>query len=321
MARPLRIEYAGAWYHVMNRGTGRKQVFKTDEQRQYFLSLLSQTSDRFLAEWHAYCLMGNHYHLLLRTPEGNLQRIMRHLNGVYTQYFNRSERRDGALFRGRYKAILVDADAYWLPLSRYIHRNPLEAGMVKRLESYRWSSYRAYIGKETAPPWLTTQYTLKAIGGRNLHARYKAYVAGDTEPALQEYYQAKRSSPILGNEAFKKQVLAGKAPNIDIPDLKEAIPRLDFDEIISATIHYYDVAEESIWQSTRGRGVKSPARSVAMYLCQYIGDKRLSEIAEYFELSSYASAGSTVRMIRNRIIDDKQLEKDINCILLDLTPS
>ena len=130
MARPLRIEFKGAWYHVMNRGAGRCRIFENDAQRHYFLSLLEVTCERFNAEWHAYCLMTNHYHLMLRTPQGNLQRIMRHINGVYTQYYNRESRRDGPLFRGRYKAILVDAEAYWTHLSRYIHRNPVDASVV-----------------------------------------------------------------------------------------------------------------------------------------------------------------------------------------------
>ena len=169
MARLLRIGYPGAWYHVMNRGAGRRYIFKNNTHRHYFLSLLEDTQDRFHAEWYAYCLMGNHYHLLLRTPDANLQRIMRHLNGLYTQFFNRSERKDGPLFRGRYKAILVAAQSYWLQLSRYIHRNPLEAKLCKSLSQNRWSSYRAYIGEEKAPLWLTTDYILNAIGTRNVH--------------------------------------------------------------------------------------------------------------------------------------------------------
>ena len=171
MARPLRIEYPGAWYHVMNRGAGRKLIFKTDAQRSYFLALLADAHARFHAEIHAYCLMGNHYHLLVRTPEGNLQRIMRHINGVYTQYFNRVEKKDGALFRGRYKAILVDAEAYWLELSRYIHRNPLEAHIPRRLDDYRWSSYPAYVGKVKPPAWLDTGYE-KRKGVKSCNIRF-----------------------------------------------------------------------------------------------------------------------------------------------------
>ena len=160
MSRPLRIEFEGAWYHVMNRGAARCWVFNTDEQREYFLSLLADVHSRFGAEVHAYCLMGNHYHLLLRTPRGNLQRIMRHINGVYTQFFNRSEGRDGPLFRGRYKAVLVDAGAYWVELSRYIHRNSVEAGLVDALEDYPWSSYPAYVGLVGTPDWLMTSEVL-----------------------------------------------------------------------------------------------------------------------------------------------------------------
>lgn len=320
MARPLRIEYPGAWYHVMNRGSGRRRIFKTDEQRQYFLELLADTTDRFQAEWHAYCLLDNHYHLMLRTPEGNLQRIMRHTNGLYTQFFNRRERRDGALFRGRYKAILVDAEAYWLHLSRYIHRNPLEARMVKQLERYPWSSYRCYIGKANAPSWLTTHYILGAIGQRRRYARYQAFVAGDTDDVLSAFYEAGRQQPILGDKPFRQRVLEGRAPSVDIPELTKAIPRPDLQTIVNVVSRYYEVEEAVIWRSARGRGVVSPARSVVMYLCQRVGDLRLSEIANLFGLASYASAGSTIQKVKQGIISDKKLGNDINYILLDLTP-
>ena len=286
MARPLRIEYPGAWYHVMNRGAGRRFVFKNNAQRRYFLSLLEETHERFNAEWHAYCLMGNHYHLLLRTPEANLQRIMRHLNGLYTQYFNRSERRDGPLFRGRYKAILVDAQSYWLQLSRYIHRNPLEAKLSKSLPEYPWSSYRAYIGLEETPHWLTTKYILKAIGTRNVQERYKEYVNREVDLELEEFYGGKKQSPILGDDRFKSTVLGGRPKTVDIPELakERVLPTLN--QVIQAVCRYYQIDEDTIWQQTRGRGVSSPARSVAMYLCQQAAGMRLSEIAEVFGLAS-----------------------------------
>src|SRR6056297_699146 len=166
MARPLRIEFEGAWYHVMNRGAARRDVFVSDTQRERFIQLLADLVDRFGIATHAYCLMGNHYHLLLHTPLGNLGRGMRHLNGVYTQFFNRDQGRDGALFRGRYKAILVDADAYLLHLSSYIHRNPLEAGMVECLTNYPWSSYAAYAGQTKPPPWLVATWSIRCSTAR-----------------------------------------------------------------------------------------------------------------------------------------------------------
>ena len=126
MPRPARIEYENAFYHVMNRGRGRKTIFKEKEHYLAFLETVEEASNRFQSIVHAYCLMGNHYHLLIETPLANLGRVMRHINGVYTQRYNRLKKTDGPLFRGRYKAILVDRDAYLLQLTRYIHRNPLE---------------------------------------------------------------------------------------------------------------------------------------------------------------------------------------------------
>ena len=264
--------------------------------------------------------MDNHYHLLLRTPEGNLQRIMRHINGLYTQYFNRRQRTDGPLFRGRYKAILVDAEAYWLQLSRYIHRNPLEAAMTKRLEHYPWSSYPAYIGRIRPPDWLTTHYILNAIGKRSRPIRYQAYVTEDTDDALQNFYRQAKQSPVLGNEAFRSAVLAGKPALIDIPELNAAKPRPDLETILAAITRYYDTTEDQIWQSQRGKAVTSPARSVAMYLCQHAGAMRLREIANIFGLASYASASSVIRTVKYRLENDQEFAKGVDSILLDLTP-
>ena len=126
MPRPTRVQYPDAFYHVMNRGRGRQAIFHDEAYFRAFLDTLAESHERFDAIIHTYCLMTNHYHLLVQTPRANLDRIMRHINGIYTQRYNRLRKTDGPLFRGRYKAILVDADAYLLQLSRYIHRNPVE---------------------------------------------------------------------------------------------------------------------------------------------------------------------------------------------------
>ncbi|MCH8056115.1 MAG: transposase, partial [Deltaproteobacteria bacterium] len=145
MARPLRIEYPGATYHVTSRGNERKAIFRGDLDRRKFLELLSSSVEQFILQLHAYVFMDNHYHLLVETPEGGLSRAVRYLNGVYTQYFNRRHRRVGHLFQGRYKAILIDKDSYLAELSRYIHLNPwrVRSGVKDPLR-YRWSSLRAY---------------------------------------------------------------------------------------------------------------------------------------------------------------------------------
>ncbi len=301
MARPLRIEYPGAWYHVINRGQGRREIFRTDEQREFFLSLLEVTTERFNADWHAYCLMDNHYHLMLHTPEGNLQRIMRHVNGVYTQHFNHKEKRDGALFRGRYKSILVEAESYWLQLSRYIHRNPLEAGVVKQLRHYRWSSYRAYTGQSRSPGWLSTRYILRGIGQRNVQKRYAEFIrqGGDDEVCL--FYKSGSASSILGSKDFREQATKGILEHIDIPEIRQQRVRPSLKRVVQDVAEYFDLPEKDVWKKTRGRGATSPARVVTMYLCHEVLGMTLTEIAEKFELASYASAGSSIRRVRTRV--------------------
>ncbi|MCK5545000.1 MAG: transposase, partial [Desulfobulbaceae bacterium] len=141
MARPLRITFPGAFYHITSRGNEGKVVFKSKRDREKFLEYLESATKRYDALIHAYCLMDNHYHLMVETPSGNLPQIMRHINGAYTTYFNIKRKRSGHLFQGRYKAILVEIDEYAKELSRYIHLNPVRAGMVEKPEAYQWSSY------------------------------------------------------------------------------------------------------------------------------------------------------------------------------------
>ena len=146
MARPLRIEYAGALYHVTSRGDRQEAIFEDDQDRTVFLNVLGEVISRFRWRCHAYCLMGNHYHLMIETPEGNLTKGMRQLNGVFTQWSNRRHKRSGHVFQGRYKAILVDRESYFLELARYIVLNPVRAAMVKHPNQWKWSSYGATSG-------------------------------------------------------------------------------------------------------------------------------------------------------------------------------
>ena len=164
MARPLRLEFAGALYHVTSRGDRREDIYEDDEDRVAFLNVLASVARRFNWLVHAYCLMSNHYHLLIETPDGNLSQGMRQLNGVYTQYSNRRHRRVGHLFQGRYKAILVQKESYLLEVACYIVLNPVRAGMVRSAGDWPWSSYRATAGREAIPEWLTTDWVLSAFG-------------------------------------------------------------------------------------------------------------------------------------------------------------
>jgi putative transposase len=163
MVRPLRIEYPGAVYHVTSRGDRREPIAKDDIDRAAFLSIAGHALERFDAHAWAYCLMGNYYHLVIRTREANLSRLMRHINGVYTQTFNRRHQLTSHLFQGRFKAILVDSDSYLLEVCRYVDLNPVRANMVDRPDAYRWSSYRALVGLVDQPAWLDVHSVHKQV--------------------------------------------------------------------------------------------------------------------------------------------------------------
>jgi putative transposase len=156
MSRPLRIELADGLYHVTSRGDRREAIFADDGDRHRFLDIVAQATERFDAKVVAYCLMGNHYHFVLHTRQPNLSRLMRHINGVYSQSFNRRHGLVGHLFQGRFKAIHVDRDAYFLEVCRYVELNPVRACIVPQARDWAWSSYRAHIGAIAAPGWLDT---------------------------------------------------------------------------------------------------------------------------------------------------------------------
>ncbi len=209
MTRPLRIEFAGAFYHVTARGDRQEDIFVTDADRIAFLDILKQVVERYNWLVHAYCLMDNHYHLLVETPDGNLSKGMRQLNGVFTQTSNRNNKRVGHVFQGRYKAILVQKDSYLLELSRYIVLNPVRARMVRLARSWPWSSYRDTAGYRQAPEWLNTQWILAAFGKKLSRAQqnYQLFVAeGKNQPAPWEQL---RNQVFLGSEEFVK-IMQGK---------------------------------------------------------------------------------------------------------------
>ena len=201
MARPLRIEYEGAVYHITSRGNAYQDIFLDDADREKFLELLNQTVERFNWLCHAYCLMSNHYHLLIETIDPTLSRGMRQLNGVYTQAFNRRHNRVGHVFQGRYKAILVEKEAYLLELSRYIVLNPVRAKMVKSPEEWEWSSYRATAGLREAPSFLTVDWILGQFSDDREEAQrlYRKFVA---EGVGRSPWNELKGQIYLGSEGF-----------------------------------------------------------------------------------------------------------------------
>lgn len=234
MARPLRIEFPGALYHVTSRGDRREAIFDDDDDRETFLAVLAEVVDRFKWLCHAYCLMGNHYHLVVETPDGNLSKGMRQLNGVFTQASNRRHGRGGHLFQGRFKAILVDREAYLLELSRYVVLNPVRAGMVGAAGDWPWSSYGATAGIAAAPGCLTTDSLLSLFARRRLVARerYVRFVAeGIGQPSP---WQALRQQIYLGGDEFIRRMQAHAGDDVDaiaVPKLQRRAPAAPLGEI------------------------------------------------------------------------------------------
>lgn len=208
MARPLRLELAGALYHVTSRGDGRDDIFLCDEDRAAWLEVLAQVCERFNWVCHAYCQMTNHYHMLVETPDANLSKGMRQLNGVYTQRFNRSHDRVGHVFQGRFKAILVDKEGYLLELARYVVLNPLRAKMVKRLEQWPWSSYPATCGQADRQAWLQVDFILSQFSVQRARAvaKYVTFVHEGTR--LPSVWSQLQGQIYLGSEQFVEKMQA-----------------------------------------------------------------------------------------------------------------
>jgi REP element-mobilizing transposase RayT len=275
MARPLRIEFPGAIYHVTSRGNERKTVFKSQRDREKFLSYLESATERYEAVIHVYCLMDNHYHLLIETPAGNLSQIMHHVNGAYTTYFNTKQSRAGHLFQGRYKAILIDADEYAKELSRYIHLNPVRVGIAENPAEYKWSSCQYYTVDKKAPGWLERYFILGYFDNRLVSAmkRYHNFVSAVID---QEYKSplAELSNPvILGSEEFvveiKERFLRDKKADRDLPALRNLSSRPGLDQIEKA-VDSVLLSEEKL------------ARQVKLYFCHRYSGRKLSEIGKQF---------------------------------------
>jgi REP element-mobilizing transposase RayT len=289
MARPLRIEYAGALYHVTSRGNERKDVFTSQRDREKFLSYVESAVVRYGAVVHTWCLMSNHYHLLLETPVGNLSQIMRHINGAYTTYFNVKRKRAGHLFQGRYKAILVEADAYALELSRYMHLNPVRAGMVAKPEHYPWSSYRSYSGHDATPAWLKTDFILGYVG-RNASIApnmYRRFVEDLLDCAYDSPLNATVASTVLGGEEFIREVsdrhLGQKRSARNLPAVNALARRPSMDAIIM--IIKAELGDRAEW-----------LRAVSIYGCQKYSGVKLKDIGARFGISDSAVSQASRRV-------------------------
>jgi len=259
IARPLRIDIPGALHHVTARGNARQPIFLADFDRELFLATLRQTVKRHGWRCHAYCLMGNHYHLLIETVTATLSAGMRHLNGAYAQGFNLRHDRTGHLFQSRFAAILVEKERHLLSLCRYVVLNPVRAGLCTRPDAWRWSSYRASAGFDPAPDFLTTDWLLAQFGQRESAAAagYRAFVADSPELAP---WRDLKGQVYLGSDTFVRSHCGLSAPGREVPQAQRRPLRPPLGELLAGG---------------RGTGIVTAAREHGY---------RLREIAEHLDV-------------------------------------
>jgi REP element-mobilizing transposase RayT len=314
MGRPLRIEYAGGLYHISSRGNERRKIFLDDGDRKKFLTILEDYHGRYGILIHSYVLMDNHYHLILETPKGKLLKVMHGLNGGYTGYFNRKYRRSGHLFQGRYKGIIIDKDSYLIPLSRYVHLNPVRAEVVERPEQYRWSSYSGYIGRGKEFEWVEYSWILSQFGRgrRGARRKYREYTEEGLRKGVESPLKSLCSQVILGGEEFIKRIrgmLTGKALSHEIVERKRLIEYPLLDEVIRRVAEVFKIDEGVI----RGKGSRAnTARKAALYLAQRYTGLDNKAIGDLFGGIHYSAVSKASGRLREEMISDKGLSKLID---------
>jgi len=317
MARPLRIEFPGAFYHVINRGNAGEKIFINDRDKETFLGYLEKAASRYDISIHTYCLMTNHYHLLVETPHPNLSQAIKWVNVSYATYFNRKWKRQGHLFQGRFKSIIVDADEYLKPLSRYIHLNPIRAGMVEKLFSYRWSSYPAYIGKRRPFEWLETNWILSLFHKRPKEAskRYRRYIEGVDAAEIKNPNKDVVGGLILGRANFvdwvKDSFLSNRSNHKEIPQLKGLKPRIAIDAIVKEVVNEFGCDTDQILR----KGLKNNvARDVAIYLTRELTGESNVSLGIHFGRISGAAITVRYNYMTKHFMRNRRLKGRVNRI-------
>jgi REP element-mobilizing transposase RayT len=317
MARPLRIEYPGAFYHTINRGNAGEKIFKNKGDRKKFLEYVEKAVERFSIIIHAYCLMDTHYHILMETPEPNLSVAVQWINVSYAVYFNKKHQRNGHLFQGRFKAILIDADEYLKELSRYIHLNPVRAKVVATPSDYPWTSYHAFIGKEKKPDWLETEWLLSQFGRRRKDAvrSYKSYVEQVEATALRNPHKEVVGGLILGDRAFvewiKEAFLSARNEEEEIPQLRELKPRPSLESIVEVVGDEMRCSEEEILEKGLNNNI---GREMAIYLARDLSGTSCKALGKYFGGISGPGISRNYNHFAGRLAGDRRLKGKVNKI-------
>ncbi|MBU1917375.1 transposase, partial [bacterium] len=310
----LIIQYKNAVYHIMNRGLNKRDIFYSKKDYLRFYGLIEESYKRWHIEVLAVCLMKNHYHLCIRTPEANLSRVMRHVNGVYTQGFNKAHRQDGPLFRGRYKAIIVEEQEYLAQVIRYIHLNPVTAKIVKNPTDFEWSTHKYYMNKGKVPAW---------FGKNRIKEWFKSskdfndFVMEGNDKFIENVYKRKRWPVVLGTQEFIDEVRK-KAGTISKENVREDLDyiRPTVEQVITAVSKIYSIPHTGIFTGIRGES--NEARKVAQWLLKEKCDFTYQEIADTFSHGSKKTAAWACNEVKElaktnkkTILKIKKIEKTL----------
>ncbi len=317
MSRPLRISYEDAWYHVMNRGACRMNIFNNEKQKELFLEILGDTVKSYKIEVHAYCLMDNHYHLLIKTPLANISKAIQYLTSTYTIRHNRLEGKDGPLFRVRFKSKLVENNHYASHLVRYIHLNPKTASIVLEAEDYQWSSYRAYLGFDQFPKWLCGSLAYGIFGENDFFTKFKSFTNQGNPDFIIKEFSAQKQSPWLGSNSFREKI----KKNISFTSLSDEIiekslfkPTIEEIKVVVSEI--FNIKITDITKSTPG--VFNYPRKFTMFIAHKYFRYTLCEIADTFNLTRYQSVSNVIRPLKTEIDICSNLSSLLRMILSKL---
>lgn len=308
MARPLRIEYPNAYYHLTNKAENGVSLFSGEQYYQAFLNGVKEAAERFNVDLLGWCLLKHEYHLLIKTPEGNLSRFMRQVDGLYTQQYQKLKRKQGSVFKSRYKSVLFQAERYLLELSRYLHNLPKTAR--QNPVAWPWSSLNFYLNNSGKDLGLKTDEVLNAFGkGASARAEYAQYVKHGSTPELIRFYSKKNQPSVLGDEKFRDRVkgLAAVTGARGVARGALVSKRPSTTRIVSSVADTFKVSGSSILHAARGPGSKNVPRWVAMYLCQEAGGITLQKIAGQFGLQRYGTVSTTISKLKGEFVGNPPL--------------
>ena len=314
MARPLRISYPNAFYHVTCRGNDRRVIFRDDHDRTRFLERFRSAADIFGVRVHAYVLMSNHFHLIVETPKANLSEFMRQFNISYTGYYNRRHGRIGHLYQGRFKAIVVDKDSYLLELSRYVHLNPIrikakvqrpKTERIREINRYQWSSLHGYLNGKRKAPWITYEAVLGYVGGSR--QKYAAFVQDGIREGFATPWEDLQAQMVLGDRDFVEKLKGMKIKGSakDQPSYR-IIQSIDAEALIKQAVGYFRLGEADL---TRKRGRHRQERALVMELLHRYSGLKQRMIGERFGGLDEGLVSHDCKAIREKIETEPKVRK------------